>query len=45
MAKPNFHDRSWQDIDWETWGPQFSIVDRASSIGERSEERRVGKEC
>ncbi len=34
MAKPNFHDRSWQDIDWETWGPQFSIVDRASSIGE-----------
>ena len=20
MAKPNFHDRSWQDIDWETWG-------------------------
>jgi hypothetical protein len=34
MAKPNFHDRSWSDIDWETWGPQFSIVDRASSIGE-----------
>jgi hypothetical protein len=34
MAKPNFHDRSWRDIDWETWGPQFSIVDRASSIGE-----------
>ncbi len=34
MAKPNFHDRSWQDIDWETWGSQFSIVDRASSIGE-----------
>jgi len=34
MAKPNFHDRSWQDIDWETWGPQFSIVDRASSVGE-----------
>jgi hypothetical protein len=34
MAKPNFHDRSWHDIDWETWGSQFSIVDRASSIGE-----------
>jgi hypothetical protein len=34
MAKPNFHDRSWQDIDWEAWGSQFSIVDRASSIGE-----------
>jgi hypothetical protein len=34
MAKPNFHDRSWQDIDWEIWGSQFSIVDRASSIGE-----------
>jgi hypothetical protein len=34
MAKPNFHDRSWQEIDWETWGSQFSIVDRASSIGE-----------
>jgi hypothetical protein len=34
MARPNFHDRSWHDIDWETWGPQFSIVDRASSIGE-----------
>ena len=34
MARPNFHDRSWQDIDWETWGPQFSIVDRASSVGE-----------
>ena len=34
MAKPNFHHRSWQDIDWETWGSQFSIVDRASSIGE-----------
>ena len=34
MAKPNFHDRSWQDIDWETWGSQFSIVDRASSVGE-----------
>lgn len=34
MAKPNFHDRSWQDLDWETWGSQFSIVDRASSIGE-----------
>ena len=34
MAKPNFHDRSWQDIDWETWGSQFSIVDRATSIGE-----------
>jgi len=26
--------RSWQEIDWETWGSQFSIVDRASSIGE-----------
>jgi hypothetical protein len=34
MARPNFHDRSWQDIDWATWGAQFSIVDRASSIGE-----------
>ncbi len=34
MAKPNFHDRSWHDIDWDTWGAQFSIVDRASSIGE-----------
>jgi hypothetical protein len=34
MARPNFHDRSWQDLDWETWGPQFSIVDRASSVGE-----------
>ena len=34
MARPNFHDRSWQDIDWETWGPQFSIVDRASSVRE-----------
>ena len=34
MAKPNFHDRSWNDIDWETWGSQFSIVDRASSVGE-----------
>ncbi|MEO5685845.1 MAG: hypothetical protein ABIR54_00650 [Burkholderiaceae bacterium] len=34
MAKPNFHDRSWQDIDWETWGSQFIIVDRASSVGE-----------
>ena len=34
MAKPNFHDRSWQEIDWETWGSQFSIVDRASSIRE-----------
>ena len=34
MAKPNFHDRSWHEIDWETWGSQFSIVDRASSIGE-----------
>jgi hypothetical protein len=34
MAKPNFHDRSWQDIDWDTWGAQFSIVDRATSIGE-----------
>ena len=34
MARPNFHDRSWQEIDWETWGSQFSIVDRASSIGE-----------
>src|SRR3954468_24199163 len=34
MAKPNFHDRSWHEIDWETWGSQFSIVDRATSIGE-----------
>ena len=34
MAKPNFHDRSWQEIDWPTWGDQFSIVDRASSIRE-----------
>jgi hypothetical protein len=34
MARPNFHDRSWQDLDWETWGPQFSILDRASSVGE-----------
>jgi hypothetical protein len=34
MARPNFHDRSWHDIDWETWGPQFSIVDRASSVRE-----------
>jgi hypothetical protein len=34
MAKPNFHDRSWQEIDWETWGSQFSIVDRASSVRE-----------
>ena len=34
MARPNFHDRSWHDIDWETWGSQFSIVDRASSVGE-----------
>jgi hypothetical protein len=34
MARPNFHDRSWQDIDWETWGSQFSITDRASSVGE-----------
>ena len=34
MAKPNFHHRSWHDIDWETWGSEFSIVDRASSIGE-----------
>jgi len=34
MARPNFHDRSWQDLDWATWGPQFSIVDRASSVGE-----------
>jgi hypothetical protein len=34
MARPNFHDRSWHDIDWDTWGPQFSIVDRASSTGE-----------
>ena len=34
MAKPNFHDRSWQEIDWETWGSQFSIVDRASSLRE-----------
>ena len=34
MARPNFHDRSWQEIDWETWSSQFSIVDRASSVGE-----------
>ena len=34
MAKPNFHDRSWHEIDWETWGAQFSIVDRATSVGE-----------
>ena len=34
MARPNFHDRSWQDLDWDTWGPQFSILDRASSVGE-----------
>ena len=34
MAKPNFHDRSWQEIDWETWGSEFSIVDRASSVRE-----------
>jgi hypothetical protein len=34
MARPNFHDRSWQEIDWETWGSQFSIVDRASSVRE-----------
>lgn len=34
MARPNFHDRSWQDLDWDTWGAQFSIVDRASSVGE-----------
>jgi hypothetical protein len=34
MAKPNFHDRSWDEIDWEAWGPHFSIRDRASSIGE-----------
>jgi hypothetical protein len=34
MARPNFHDRSWHDIDWDTWGPQFSIVDRATSVRE-----------
>jgi hypothetical protein len=34
MAKPNFHDRSWEEIDWEAWGPHFSIRDRATSIGE-----------
>jgi hypothetical protein len=34
MARPNFHDRSWQEIDWDTWGAQFSIVDRASSLRE-----------
>jgi hypothetical protein len=34
MARPNFHDRSWDDIDWETWGPQFSIADRATSVRE-----------
>jgi len=34
MARPNFHDRSWHDIDWDTWGPQFSIADRASSVRE-----------
>ena len=34
MAKPNFNDRSWEDIDWDVWGPQFSITDRATSIRE-----------
>ncbi len=34
MAKPNFHDRSWHEIDWDTWSSQFSIVDRASSLRE-----------
>ena len=34
MAKPNFHDHSWQEIDWDTWGSEFSIVDRASSVRE-----------
>ena len=34
MARPNFHDRSWQEIDWDTWGRQFSIGDRATSVGE-----------
>ncbi len=34
MARPNFHDRSWHDIDWDTWGPQFSIIDRATSVRE-----------
>ena len=34
MAKPNFHDRSWQEIDWDAWSSEFSIVDRASSIRE-----------
>ena len=34
MARPNFLDRSWQEIDWDTWGSQFSIVDRASSLRE-----------
>ena len=34
MARPNFHDRSWQEIDWDTWGAQFSIVDRATSLRE-----------
>jgi hypothetical protein len=34
MARPNFHDRSWQDTDWDTWGAQFSIVDRATSLRE-----------
>ncbi len=34
MARPNFNDRSWQDIDWEAWAPQFSITDRATSLRE-----------
>ena len=34
MAKPNFHDRSWDEIDWEAWGPHFGIRDRATSLGE-----------
>ena len=34
MARPNFNDRSWDDIDWDTWGSQFTITDRASSIRE-----------
>jgi len=34
MPKPNFHDRSWDEVDWEAWGPHFSVRDRASSINE-----------
>jgi hypothetical protein len=34
MARPNFNDRSWNEIDWDTWGPHFSIADRATSVRE-----------